>query len=142
MKTLDANKPKKKTKINNSNNSARNTSCSPNPTPREPRLSPAATMSDDVQSALTPPLLCASILQPASHPQIVAFESWTISAPIGLHPFTLAESLKLDFGPFVCVLPFPLLPLLSDRIDLHLEVPVCNLIVITKRLYYHQSDST
>ena len=86
--------------------------------------------------------LCLSILQPASPPQIVAFESWTISAPVGLHPFTLAESQKLDFGPCVCVLPFPLLPLLSDRIDLHLEVSVCNLIVITKRLYYHQSDST
>jgi len=33
-----------------------------NPTPSKPRLSPAATMSDDTPSALTPPLHCASIL--------------------------------------------------------------------------------
>jgi len=46
-----------------------------NPTPSKPRLSPAATMSDDTPSALTPPLYCASILQPAAPPQVVAFES-------------------------------------------------------------------
>jgi len=49
-----------------------------NPTPRKPRLSPAATMSDDgddTLSAVTPPLHCASILQPATPPQVVAFES-------------------------------------------------------------------
>jgi len=34
--------------------------------PSEPRLSPAATMSDDMQSALTQFLPCASILQPAT----------------------------------------------------------------------------
>jgi len=32
-------------------------------------------MSDDTLSALTPPLHCASILQPATPPQVVAFES-------------------------------------------------------------------
>jgi len=47
-----------------------------NPTPSEPHLSPAATMNDDMLSALTPPLPCASILQPATPPQVVAFESW------------------------------------------------------------------
>jgi len=41
-----------------------------NPTPSEPRLSPAATISDDMMSALTPHL----ILQPASPPQVVVFE--------------------------------------------------------------------
>jgi len=46
-----------------------------NPTPSKPRLSPAATMSDDTPSALTPSLHCASILQPAAPPQVVAFES-------------------------------------------------------------------
>jgi len=46
-----------------------------NPTPSKPRLSPAATMSDDTQSALTPPLHCASILQPANPAQVVALES-------------------------------------------------------------------
>jgi len=46
-----------------------------NPTPSKPCLSPAATMSDDTPSALTPSLLCASILQPAAPPQVVAFES-------------------------------------------------------------------
>jgi len=46
-----------------------------NPTPSKLRLSPAATMSDDKLSALTPPLHYASILQPATPPQDVAFES-------------------------------------------------------------------
>jgi len=46
-----------------------------NPTPSKPRLSPAAMMSDETPSALTPPLHCASILQPAAPPQVVAFES-------------------------------------------------------------------
>jgi len=46
-----------------------------NPTPSKPRLSPAATMNDDTLSALTPPLHCASILQPATPPQVIAFES-------------------------------------------------------------------
>ena len=50
----------------------KNASC---PTPSKPRLSPAVTMSDDTPSALTPPLHCASILQPAAPPQVVAFES-------------------------------------------------------------------
>ena len=39
------------------------------------RLSPAATMSNNTLSALTPPLHCAPILQPATPPQVVAFES-------------------------------------------------------------------
>ena len=51
-----------------------------NPTPSKLRLFPAATMSDDTPSALTLPLHCASILQPAPPPQVVAFESKTISA--------------------------------------------------------------
>ena len=53
-----------------------------NPTPSKPRLSPAATISNDKLSALTPPLHCASILQPATPPQFVSFESWTISVKI------------------------------------------------------------
>jgi len=65
-----------------------------NPTPSKPRLSPAATMSNDTPSALTLPLHCACILQPATSPQVVAFESWTISAPICLNHFTFAESRK------------------------------------------------
>jgi len=65
-----------------------------NPTPSKPHLSSAATMSDNTLSALTPPLHCASILQPATPPQVVAFESWTISAPICLIRFTFAESWK------------------------------------------------
>ena len=43
--------------------------------PSESRLSPAATMSDDMQSALTPPLPCASMIRPATPPQVVAFKS-------------------------------------------------------------------
>jgi len=46
-----------------------------NPTPNKPHLSPAATMRDNTPSALTPPLHCASIVQPAAPPQVVAFES-------------------------------------------------------------------
>ena len=61
---------------------------SSNPTPSEPRLSPAATMSDVTPSALTPSLHCASILQPTTPPQVVAFQSETISAPICLNRFT------------------------------------------------------
>jgi len=45
-----------------------------NPTPSKPRLSAAATMSDDTLSALTQPLHCSSILQPATPPQVVALE--------------------------------------------------------------------
>ena len=57
-----------------------------NPTPSKLRLSPAATMSDDTLSALHSALaLRASILQPATPPQIVALESLTISAPICLN---------------------------------------------------------
>jgi len=67
-----------------------------NPTPSKPRLSPAATMSDDTPSALTPPLHCVSILQPTTPPQVVAAESWTISVPICLNHFTFAESQKSD----------------------------------------------
>jgi len=58
---------------------------------------------DDTPSALTPPLHCAFILQPAAPPQIVAFESWTISAPICLNHFTFAESRKSDLWTCVCV---------------------------------------
>jgi len=42
-----------------------------NPTPSKPRLSPAATMSDDTPPALAAPLHCASILQPATPRQAV-----------------------------------------------------------------------
>jgi len=77
-----------------------------NPAPSKPRLSPAATMSDDMLSALTPPLHCASILQLATPPQVVAFESLTISAPICLNCFTFAESRKSDLWTCVCVFTF------------------------------------
>jgi len=68
-----------------------------NCTPSEPHLSPAATMNDDILSALSPPLHCASISQPVTSPQVVAVESWTISAPICLNCFTFADSRKPDF---------------------------------------------
>jgi len=66
------------------------------PTPSKLRLSPAATMSDNTLSALTTPLHCASILQPSTPPQVVAFESETISAQICLNRFTFADSRKSD----------------------------------------------
>jgi len=46
-----------------------------NPTPSKPRLSPTATMSDVTPSALTQSFFCACILQSATPPQIVAFQS-------------------------------------------------------------------
>jgi len=67
-----------------------------NLTPSKPCLSPAATISDDAPSAFTPPLHCASISQPAAPPQVVAFESWNISAAICLNRSTFAESWKSD----------------------------------------------
>jgi len=81
---------------------------SSNPTPSEPLLSPATTMRDDMLSALTPPLQCAYNLQPVTPPQVVAFESWTISTPICLNLFTFkfAESRKSDLWTCVCVLTF------------------------------------
>ena len=77
-----------------------------NPTSSKPRLPPAATMSDDTLSALTPPLRCASILQPAIPPQVVACKYNTISAPICLNRFTFAESRKSDLWTCVCVFTF------------------------------------
>jgi len=73
-----------------------------NPTPSEPHLSPAATMSDDMLSAPTLPLHCECILQPTTPPQVVAIDSWTISAPVCLNcvpswfRLNLAESPKPD----------------------------------------------
>ena len=67
---------------------------------------PTATMSDDMLSALTLPLHYASILQPATPPSVVPFESWTISAPICLNPFTLAETRKPDLWTCEWVLTF------------------------------------
>ena len=77
-----------------------------NPTPSEPRLSPAETMGDDTLSALTPHLHCTSILQPATPPQVVALEPWTICAPICLNCFTFAESRKPDLWTCVCFFTF------------------------------------
>ena len=77
-----------------------------NPTPSEPCLSPAVTMSDDMLSALTPSLHCASILQPATPPQVVAFKSLSISAPVCLDRFTLDKSWKPDLLTCVCVVTF------------------------------------
>jgi len=91
-----------------------------NPTTNEPRLSPAVTMSDDMLSALTPPLHCASILQPAIPPQVVGFESGTISFPICLIRFALLNHGNPIFEP-VCVFYLFLFCLcFSDRNELQL----------------------
>ena len=81
-----------------------------NSTPSAPRLSPPVTMSDDMLLALTLHLHCASILQPATPPQVVAFESWAIS--ICLNRFILLNHGNLIFEPACVFLPFPLQPLL------------------------------
>jgi len=77
-----------------------------NYTPSKPRLSPTAMMSDDTPSTLTLPLHCASIFQPAAPPQVVAFESWTISVPICLNRFNFAESRKSDLSACGCIFTF------------------------------------
>ena len=79
-----------------------------NLTPSKPHrdLSPATTMSDDTLSALTAPLHYTSILQPATPPQVVAFESQTIFAPICLNRFTFAESRKSNLCTCVCLFTF------------------------------------
>jgi len=59
-----------------------NASCSQNPNLSRPSFFPTAMVSNNVLSAPTPPLHCAPILQPATPPHLVDFESWTISAPI------------------------------------------------------------
>ena len=87
-----------------------------NPTPSKPHLSPAATMSDDMLSALTPPLPCASVLQPATPPQIVA-QAVDSSLIPSLLQFVSIVALLLNDGNLifepVCVFSsFPLLPLL------------------------------
>ena len=77
---------------------------SSNLTPSEPRISPAAKMSDNMMSALTPPLhfyLAACNPSSSCH-----FGSWTISTPIGLNRFTFAESRKSDLWTCVCVFTF------------------------------------
>jgi len=79
----------------------KNASCFRIPARASRHLSLATTMSDDTLSALTLPLHCTSILQPATPLQVVAFEPWTISAPICLNRFTFAELWKPD--PWTCM---------------------------------------
>jgi len=69
-------------------------------------------MSDDTLSALTPPLHYASILQPATHPQVVV-----LSLGPSLLQFVSIVSLLLNHGnpifePVYVFVPFPLLPFL------------------------------
>jgi len=101
------------------------------PTPSKPRLSPAAMMSDDTPSALTPPLHCASILQPAAPPQVVA-----LSFRPSLLQFFSIVSLLLNHRNLmsepVCVFYLFLFCLcFSDRNEIQPQVPFCNLVVIT-----------
>ena len=49
----------------------------------------------------TEPLFC----NPAAPPQVVALESWTISAPICLNCFTFVESRKPDLWTCMCIFP-------------------------------------
>jgi len=102
-------------------------------------ICPPAIVINDMLSAPTPPLHCASILQPATPPHVVAFESWTISTPICLnlvHVFiadqqetqqdreTRSLNLCVCFYLFLSCLCFP------DRNGHQLWVPLYNLVVI------------
>ena len=91
-------------------------------TPSELRLSPAATISDDILSALCPPLHCASILQPTTPPEVVTIESWTICVPICLNRFTFAASRRPKFLVLCAYLYLFLFCLcFSDRNDSELQ---------------------
>jgi len=68
-----------------------------NPNSSKPRLSPAATMSDATPSALTPPLRCASILQPATPPQVTTIFNLRPS----LLQFVSIVSLWLNHGNLI-----------------------------------------
>jgi len=100
-----------------------------NPAPSEPRLSPAATMSDDTLSALTPPLHCASILQPTTPPQVVALDHLCSNLSQSFHFCWIMEIWSLNLC--VCSYLFLVCLCFSYRNSLQLEVPVCNLVVIT-----------
>ena len=102
-------------------------------TPSEPRLSPAATMSDDMLSANTPLLHCTSILQPAS-PRIVSCESYycsnlsqprAIVTPFDSFWFTETRFLNLCVCFCLSYLCF------SVGNKVHIWLFVCSLVVIT-----------
>ena len=102
-----------------------------NPTPSKPCLSPAATISDDTPSALTPPLHCTSILQPAAPPQLsllsltpCVLQFVSIISPLLNHGNPIFEPVCV-FNLFLFCLYF------SDRNEFQFQVPVCNLVVIT-----------
>jgi len=109
-----------------------------NATPSAPRLSPAAMVSDDMLSAPTPTFHCASILQPATPLHVVAFESWTIFAPICLYHVNLfhfcwiTQTWSLDVG--VCFDLFLFRLCCSDKNGLRLWVPVYILVNFTKTI--------
>ena len=105
-----------------------------NPTPSKSRLSPAAIMSDDTLSALTPPLHCTSILQPATMGPSSSCQFWVLDHLC----FNLSQSFHFcwikEIWPLnlcVCFNLFLFCLCFSDRNELQLEGPVCNLVVIT-----------
>jgi len=69
-----------------------------NPTPSEPRISPAAVMSNDMLSAPTPTVHCASILQPATPPQVVTVSLLILGSSLlqFVNCLIFAESRKCD----------------------------------------------
>jgi len=74
------------------------------------RAAPLSRRDDDRRHAVgsySTLALRLSILQPATPPPVVAFESWTISAPVCLNRFTFAGSWKPDLFICVCVFIFP-----------------------------------
>jgi len=79
-----------------------------NSTPSKPRLSPAAIMSDDTLSAVTPPLHCASILQPVQPVLKFSLLSFRPSLLqfVSIVSLKFAESRKSDLSTCVCVFTF------------------------------------
>jgi len=107
------------------------------PTPSEPRLSPAI---DERRHAVGSHSTLALHLYLAACNHSSSCRFWVLdhlcsnlSKSFYSCWITKTRSWKLC----VCFLPFPLLPLLSDRNEFQHEVPVCNLVVITQRLYYY-----
>jgi len=92
-----------------------------NPTPSEPRLSPAATTSEDMLSALTPPLLCASISELADESTWLWLTSEQMGCPLrptggGEHK-ERAEDFDSSQGVHDHLVAYPLAPAITDFIS-------------------------
>jgi len=101
-----------------------------NPTTSELRLSPAATMRDDILSAITLPLHCISLAacNPSPSCRFWVLDHLCSNLSQSIHCCWISETRSLNLCACFFLLLFCLC--FSDRNRLLLSVPVCNLIVI------------